>query len=332
MQGDEHNNVFALKTFQEASFVAEATEERFNRELKANRYAPQHSRIVRVIAAFKHRRRYHLVFPWADDGSLLDLWKNYTPIHIKSCKNSRPATWCSEAWLVRECMGIAEALAATHDPANDDHSRSLPQIHADVKPENILCFSSDNTGPNSITLKLADFGEAIQVTQDPDVQRKKLPHIQSNRPPEYKPFGRPGFKYDIWCLGCLYLEFITWFLVGWEGLEAFKDNRENEGDDPSIAGADGAIELEDTFFKRVKKSRIPKVKVGRRSTAVNNSDKHTTKSSLWITSSVGIECKVKESVRIVSLLTILKLTCEANMYHSIPKSCKSLNNAIIQCT
>ncbi len=29
--------------------------------------------------------------------------------------------------------------------------------------------------------------------------------------------------YDIWCIGCIYLEFVIWLLYGWNGLGDFRD-------------------------------------------------------------------------------------------------------------
>jgi serine/threonine protein kinase len=47
--------------------------------------------------------------------------------------------------------------------------------------------------------------------------------------------------YDIWSLGCLYLEFITWLLCGWEQLKRFPDARGRTGvSTPELS--------DDTFF------------------------------------------------------------------------------------
>lgn len=300
-QSQEQDPVFALKTFDE-TLVRGLTRQRFEKELQANRNIPRHSRIVPVLAAFKHRRRCHLILPWADGGSLADIWTNYSPPHIPipphvdfpvsphvEIPPSKPLqhpTWdCSDSWLLKECKGIAEALAATHNTG------SVRQIHADIKPENILCFFSEDSRTLSLTLKLADFGEAVPLDHGAPIHTDMVPHTKTYRPPP-SPDGLIGFNYDIWCLGCLFLDFITWFLKGRTAVEEFSDFRENEGDDPH--------EIEDIFFKGFKPTRIPKLRMRTGSKTVIKSGHHTRKSSLWIISSWIIEYSVKQSVREVS--------------------------------
>ena len=46
------------------------------------------------------------------------------------------------------------------------------------------------------------------------------------RPPEYDLLnGILSILCDIWALGCIYLEFITWFFSGWKYLEEFRFKR-----------------------------------------------------------------------------------------------------------
>lgn len=247
-----------------------------------------------------------MVLPWADGGSLEDIWRRYTPGHVESHEDRQTATWCSESWLLRECIGIAEALASLHGLASDTQPGYGRQLHADLKPENILCFFSDEG--RSLTLKLADLGEAKQIDNDAKIKADMVPHTKTYRPPEHNPSELIGFNYDIWCLGCVLIEFITWFLDGWEGLEAFRVARENEGDDSLIAEADGPEMIEDIFFKRVRKNSIPSIRIGSRFKTSIKSGQHTRQSSLWITSSTGIEHKVKESVLMVSLRSLFLLS------------------------
>lgn len=297
---EDRNDVFALKTFDE-TIVSGLTDERFTAELEANRNAANHSRIVPVLSAFKHRGRCHLVLPWADGGSLADIWDNYSPLHIDPENGYRPATWCSEPWLMRECMGVAEALAATHGFGDNTPPGRGRQLHADIKPENLLCFFSDNSKSRCLTLKLADLGEAVQVVDGIQINAEKLPHTKSYRPPEQR-LGPIGLNYDTWCLGCVYLEFITWFLKGSQGVEAFRDAREIEEHD-SVPEADGPEIIEDIFFKRVRRNHFPSIRTGRRTRTSITFGQQTTRSSLWISSSVRIEHKVRDSVLVVSLLS-----------------------------
>lgn len=301
-QEKQHNNVFALKTFEE-TFLKELTIQRFTKELEANRFAPPHDRIVPVLAAFQHRHKCHLLFSWADGGSLEDFWRNFSPYPTEPSEGAESsAKWGCESWLLQECVGIAEALAAIHGFGNKDRTGYTRQIHADLKPENILCFLSKDGEHPTMTVKLADLGEAIRLDDESHVKAEKamVPHTKTYRPPEYNPVDLKNLNYDVWCLGCLYLDFITWFLDGWEAVETFGDSREDEGDDASIATADGPPVIEDIFFKRVRETQIPTLSISRRSKASNKSGQHIVRSSIGIVSSFRIEHKVKKQVLMVS--------------------------------
>ncbi|KAF6816890.1 hypothetical protein CMUS01_12193 [Colletotrichum musicola] len=52
--------------------------------------------------------------------------------------------------------------------------------------------------------------------------------------------------YDIWTLGCLLLEFITWYLKGWEGVTTFAHDRLEEGFHNGVQS--------DHFFKTISKN------------------------------------------------------------------------------
>ncbi|RSL50760.1 hypothetical protein CEP53_008699 [Fusarium sp. AF-6] len=77
--------------------------------------------------------------------------------------------------------------------------------HGDIKPENILWF---NDGTKGGTLKITDFVLTKFHTWD-------IRSSRCYRPPEVE-LGdgliRPS--YDIWSMGCLYLEFLAWLLGG----------------------------------------------------------------------------------------------------------------------
>ncbi|KAI1427398.1 kinase-like protein [Xylaria sp. FL1777] len=239
---------FALKTLKKLRY---SNEENFQNEFNANQHAPRHDRIVPVLTAFKHRQRFHFIFPYASGGNLEELWKTYSP---GNASGSQDASWYSPQWLLNECLGIAESLAATHQlttVAELGIQRNLaPQLHADFKPRNILCFETIEGGNPSFTLKLADFGFARKVNEDSTLEVGDVTHTKTYRPPEYDTEDTIHLNYDVWCLGCVYIEFITWALIGWAEVEKFAKSRINERDDPHTSTARGE-DWEDTFFKRV---------------------------------------------------------------------------------
>ncbi|KAF7534851.1 hypothetical protein G7054_g5879 [Neopestalotiopsis clavispora] len=218
---------------------------KYKQEVMANLRIPQHNRIVPLLAAFRHRGKFHLVLPWARGGNLADLFQNYSTPRNTVVDGQTSADWYSEEWLLAECLGLAEGLVAIHE------TPTSRQIHADIKPENILCFASnDDEDGGSFYLKLADFGEAQQVkTATGTIPVKRVPHTKTYRPPEHDTDEALQLNYDVWCLACVFLEFITWAIAGSEALNKFEADRLDESDHPKVSTAKGTV-LQDTFFKK----------------------------------------------------------------------------------
>lgn len=93
--------------------------------------------------------------------------------------------------------------------------------HGDLKPENILWYSDEGN------FKICDYGEAeLNSRLTKTGMRPELAMSMSYRPPEFD--LEPKMirqSYDIWSLGCVYMEFITWLLGGRELLEKFTKSR-----------------------------------------------------------------------------------------------------------
>jgi serine/threonine protein kinase len=276
-------------------------ERRFCKEIEGNLNSPEHDRIVRLLTAFRYHNRFYLVYPFANKGSLDALWKTYTPngiVQESSQIEPNAASWYSEMWLIGECLGIADALAATHGLRNDHAAEGKGFLHADIKPENILCFRETDS---KIVLKLADFGEATPVKSG--LKTDKVARILTYRPPEYSPENTITLNYDVWSLGCLFLGFVNWAILGPEGIESFEQEREDEQDEAAITEKPGQM-TEDTFFKRIRKEPVPfllkRLHCGRCRVIKVNSGKATTTYSLGVSSHVDITSRVKDAVVSVS--------------------------------
>ncbi|KAK8093719.1 kinase domain-containing protein [Apiospora hydei] len=217
----------------------------FDKELETNNAAARSGRILPLLAAFEHRDSLCLLFPWAELGDLRNIWQKYSPFRDGGAgQHPHRATWYSPQWLVGECYGIASALADIHG-RGDSTPGKRPLMHADIKPDNILGFYNGD----SVSLKLADFGHShILPASSAEVMVSTLVKARSYRAPEYDIRERVTTKYDVWSLGCLFLDFVTWALLGWKGFEEFRERRLNEENDPK---ADYGSLIEDTFFKRV---------------------------------------------------------------------------------
>jgi serine/threonine protein kinase len=240
------------------------------------------------VAAFHHGDTRCLVFPWADGGTLRELFGK---------EAAEIEAWCNAEWVWKACLGISEGLHHMHQPPhakapregpsvlnvsppsqqrdgvsrgeeNENESEtqiektSAPQLHADIKPENILCFSTV-TAPNDsgsrggpYTLRLADLGLAKPISEPNGVRSKDIQHTLTYRPPEQDLDAEFATQqWDIWALGCLFLEFVIWFLEGPSSLEEFQKERQDDVDHPR-ASRGGERTFEDTFFRVGVENRI----------------------------------------------------------------------------
>jgi serine/threonine protein kinase len=207
--------------------------------LKALASKPKHPHLITLLATFLHKNKYHLIFPYAD-ANLRKYWDD----------RPKPAfDQITVLWSLKQMSGIANALSQIHNFTvshplsvvgagelriqNDvrlsvQKEEQIYGRHGDIKPENVLWFK---TAPESEdehgVLQIADFGLGRFHGRD---SRSKVPWEEVLGSPTYEPpeckLHRPVSRaYDIWSLGCLYLEFITWLLKGSADIEGFSDFR-----------------------------------------------------------------------------------------------------------
>ncbi|KAK6825781.1 kinase-like domain-containing protein [Apiospora arundinis] len=225
----------------------------FALELKTNNAIPYSDRILSLLAAFEHRRTFYLLFPWAELGHLGNIWREYsTQPDGATGQRVRHATWYSPQWLLGECHGIASAVAEIHGLKGSTPSQPCI-FHTDIKPDNILAFY--DCRQDRVSLKLADFGHArLMSTPSSSVSGLNMSNALSYRAPEYDTQSEVTIKYDVWSLGCVFLEFVTWALQGGDKVAEFAQKRLNEEMDPK---ANYSNFSEDTFFERVAGHRHP---------------------------------------------------------------------------
>ncbi|KAI0882889.1 uncharacterized protein GGS22DRAFT_195613 [Annulohypoxylon maeteangense] len=188
-----------------------------------------HPHLIKLLTTYHDGEKFNLIFPWAD-GNLRDLWK-ICPSPIKNYATIR--------WIAGQCLGIAKGLRMIHNNEFESSNISLEPNekkmgrHGDMKPENILWFKgltdNDNGQFENDVLKISDFGltrwHGSISNEKTDI--RKLAISRSYRAPEYDLLWRPVSQlWDIWSLACLYLEFLTWYLCGWnEGVDEFSKDR-----------------------------------------------------------------------------------------------------------
>lgn len=165
-------------------------------------------------------------------------------------------------------------------PANNVNRSKSPEVspnpevieleqfgrHGDITPGNILWYGTqlESAGTLSGTLKIADFGQAELNSKHSRTRERSVANTLTYRPPECD--VQPNLirqSYDIWCLGCVYLEFVTWMLGGASLLLQFSRLRNTP--DRYMNN-----EKTDTFFEFVESSDSnPEVQVKSRVIEVN---------------------------------------------------------------
>ena len=222
---------------------------------KLSKKSHAHEHLVSLLAAYEQKGVYHLVFPWAD-CDLFGYWE----------RNPCPDQNANRAsWLAKQCHGLAEALNKIHhyktlsggliacsarpgtqstplssnEPDVDSFERRFFGRHGDLKPENIIWFPDEQSIGNYGVLKITDFGTAQFSTEHS--KRGIVPNSPTFHSPEYGLNYTYSIACDIWALGCIYLEFATWYFGGLRALDEFADNRLDT--DRSMAGIPS-----DTFF------------------------------------------------------------------------------------
>lgn len=206
--------------------------------------ATKHPHLLTLLATYTYNGRLNLIFPWAD-ANLQKFWENAQPDPLIA------------PWMARQCLGLAQGLKTIHhsrpeesEPLERTRTTDLERKnygrHGDLKPENILLFKG--RGENSMNvLQIADFGLAgfhSTISRD-SVPTHNVGMTPTYRGPEYDVLKKIGQPYDIWCFGCVLLEFVEWYLRGWEGVGRFSEERVRDSitDVPCLK--------EDTFFNKI---------------------------------------------------------------------------------
>ncbi|OTA69478.1 kinase-like protein [Hypoxylon sp. EC38] len=194
---------------------------------------PRHS-IIRLLMTFELDNKYYLIFPWAS-GNLREFWKGQTrPVEHPQTSLSGRRNDKLGLWMTQQCARIAGGLGEIHSilnkspdeiPPTSGRESKLYGRHGDIKPENILWFRNSDNVSTFGTLKIADFGISRWHR---NAETSRISCTPTYRAPEYDlplPNRQVSRAYDVWSLGCVFLEFTTWFLSGRDGVEAFQQER-----------------------------------------------------------------------------------------------------------
>ncbi|KAF5645376.1 heterokaryon incompatibility protein het-6 [Fusarium sp. NRRL 25303] len=179
-----------------------------------------HPNIITLLATYTLNDRFHFIFP-AAEYDLLMYWK----IHPGPLVNPASANSEGLLWLSGQIRNIVGALAHIHEgrKANMD-TETMFGRHGDIKPANILWFRSRKERRGVFVI--SDFGIADAHREE---TRSIIPAADLPVTPRYRAAecdirdGRISRAYDVWSLGCVLLEMISWILGANELRERFKE-------------------------------------------------------------------------------------------------------------
>ncbi|GAP89950.1 putative protein kinase [Rosellinia necatrix] len=218
-----------------------------------------HPHLISLLAAYRHRRSFYLIFRWAE-ADLVKFWNE-----IKPTPDIKETVY----WVAEQCAGLADGLSNIHkyesfrlhagEMAQDGTSRrtQLYGRHGDIKPTNIPWFPNSADANDRGTLKLTDFGLSEFHTESSrsNLAKSRIATSLTYRPPEYDMRdGKISRSYDIWTMGCLYLEFITWLLGGWDLVRRFTIARATPIVTPCLEPYDYS------FFELVESGKTARIK------------------------------------------------------------------------
>jgi serine/threonine protein kinase len=244
------NPSFALKRLHSIDKVDFDSEVEMHKVFSGKR---QHPHLVKLLATYEYKGRFYLLFPYAK-ANLRSYWEE-TPVPIFSA--------ITVEWFLRQCKGIASAVLRIHGyQSTQDSLDALAKIqetqaesrttssevgdriygrHGDIKPENILWSDEENMDDDPRfseqgILLIADFGlMKYHKTLTEFHAPERVAGSATYEPPEVAGLtsrAKISRAYDIWSLGCVYLEFITWLVCGWKELDRFRkacDMIDNDG-------------------------------------------------------------------------------------------------------
>ncbi|KAH7359965.1 kinase-like domain-containing protein [Pyrenochaeta sp. MPI-SDFR-AT-0127] len=194
-----------------------------------------HPHLLKCLASFTFDSKYHMIYEKAD-CNVEDFMKRH--------ENAQNLSQLSGQDLAEQLYGLAEALSVIHNQEDTNFNLksnllSIPQkppprsgyIH-DIKPENLLLFIYERNGRKRYWFRLSDFSCAKVVEFVAVVSGKRWSHLSDNKAgtPTYRAPERlmeqgTSRPYDMWSLGCVYLELLVWFLDGHNALDEFRDAR-----------------------------------------------------------------------------------------------------------
>ncbi|KZM23618.1 uncharacterized protein EKO05_0007461 [Ascochyta rabiei] len=219
-------------------FAMKVTQHEGTREVSFHRAMANlsHHHLLKCLASFTFSSQYNMIYEKAD----CDVEK-----FMARYSDPRKLPGMTSDNLAQQLFGLADALSVIHnqgqsEPANSAtllvpgaENQKTGYIH-DIKPENLLMFIYNQNGKKTYWFRLSGFSCAKVVDVLTSVSGKNRHSWKTvskagtpvYRAPEATAKGKTSRPYDLWSLGCVYLELLVWFLDGYTALTEFREKRE----------------------------------------------------------------------------------------------------------
>ena len=186
-----------------------------------------HAHIVTHLATWTRDEKYYILFPYAQ-------------CDLREYMNQNTFAKRDAFWLLDQFRGMAEAVKRIHHDLPDKETTtsnltvktSAPgerrtAWHHDIKPENILFFKNNTS--NHGMFRLSDWGSAkVNPYRTRSINTTSPIGTLTYEPPERTKEGKTSRPYDIWSLGCVFLELLVWAVSGSRFVTIFGDQRDGK--------------------------------------------------------------------------------------------------------
>jgi len=205
---------FAVKQF--------SSETAFNQEKAILGYFAKypHPHIVSHLTSWTQGNSYYILYDLARCSL-----RTYITM-VKPVGFSKPHV----LWFLRQLEGLAKAIGHVHHFKVPSLGDPTPEVslgrHNDIKPDNILVFErAPNENPS---FKIADFGQGVFVKSQGEISSRQTEHVRGTETywaPDHHKYEKVSRPFDMWALGCVYLELVLWLF------RYFQDEKNDEDND-----------------------------------------------------------------------------------------------------
>ena len=179
----------------------------------------KHNHLITTLAAVRDGERFKFLFPKAET-TLGELMQHAQP----------PYGWDTMRWASEQLAGLASALSIIHGPLSE--SPQFSGIHkkygrrGGIDFREVLCFRSTQHANHILVIYDFELPKVDHEMIEYERDRLGVAKVLEYRPPECDIEGEADSRScDVWALGCMYLDFLTWLLGGPDLLVAFRKYR-----------------------------------------------------------------------------------------------------------